>query len=81
MGSTPNDFDRLSVLVGKLLCSFLCDGVNNVLGMVGGTAAGGPGSGEPFTLLFNEVTIFGFVEPISMDGEETPPLTTSLRVD
>lgn len=81
VGFTPKDFVRLSVLLSKLECSFLCDGINNGLGMIGGTAAGWPGSSEPFTPLFNEVTIFGFAEPISLDGEETPPFTTSLRVD
>lgn len=80
--STPVDFvGWLSILLGELECSFLCDGVDNGLGTMWGTAAGGLGSVEPFTPLFNKIPIFDFVESKSLDGGAAPPFTALLGVD
>lgn len=70
---TPEDFVAWLVLpLGKLGSSFLCDGVDNGLGTVCGTAAGGTGSVAPFAPVFNKVRVLGFVESKSLEGDATP---------
>lgn len=72
---------RISVLVGEIGSIFLCDGGGNDLGLLCGTAAGWPGSVEPFTPRFDKVPIFSFVESKSLGGDATPPFTISLCMD
>lgn len=68
--------------MGELDGSLLCDGVDNRLGAVCGTAADEAGSVKPCTPVFNNAPVTGFVGFMSLDeGVATPSVIPRSRVD